>query len=150
MASLNRVQLIGNLGRDPEVRYLADGSAVANISVATTDRWKDKTTGEAKEATEWHRVVFFKRLAEIAGEYLKQGSQVYIEGKLKTRKWEDKDGRERYTTEIHADAMQMLGNKGERSTAEPKGDGIIPPAESAAPATKPAGSFADMEDDIPF
>ncbi len=155
MASVNKVIIVGNLGRDPETRYLPSGEAVTNISVATTDTWKDKASGEKKEATEWHRVAFFGRLAEIAGEYLKKGSQVYIEGQLRTRKWQDKEGKDRYTTEIRADTMQMLGSRagageprGEaRGESAAKGEGA---AKSAAPANKPAGKFDDMEDDIPF
>ena len=111
MASVNKVIVVGNLGRDPETRYMPSGDAMTNIAVATTDKWKDKTTGEQKEATEWHRIAFFGKLAEIAGQYLKKGSQVYIEGKLRTRKWTDKDGIEKYTTEILADSMQMLGSR---------------------------------------
>jgi single-strand DNA-binding protein len=111
MASVNKVILVGNLGRDPETRYSPDGAAIANVSIATTDRWKDKNSGEMKEATEWHRVVFFNRLAEIAGEYLRKGRPVYIEGRLRTRKYTDKEGVERYTTEIVADQMQMLGSR---------------------------------------
>ena len=155
MASVNKVIIVGNLGRDPETRYLPSGEAVTNISIATTDTWKDKTTGEKKEATEWHRVAFFGRLAEIAGEYLKKGSQVYVEGSLRTRKWQDKEGKDRYTTEIKADTMQMLGSRagageprGEpRGEAAPKGDA---PAKAGAVAKKPVGKFDDMEDDIPF
>ena len=113
MASLNKVQLIGNLGRDPETRYAPDGTPFTTISLATTDRWKDKDTGDKKELTEWHRVVFSGRLAEIAKEYLREGRSIYVEGKLRTRKWQDKDGVDRYTTEIRADEMQMLGNKPE-------------------------------------
>ena len=105
MASVNKVILVGNLGRDPETRYSPDGSAITNVSIATTDTWKDKATGEKKENTEWHRLVFFNRLAEIAGEYLKKGSQIYVEGKLKTRKWTDKEGQEKYTTEVVVDVM---------------------------------------------
>ena len=111
MASVNKVIIVGNLGADPETRYLPSGEAVANIRVATTDRWKDKASGEMKEATEWHRIAFFGRLAEIAGEYLKKGSQVYVEGSIRTRKWQDKDGQDRYTTEIRGDVMQMLGSR---------------------------------------
>jgi single-strand DNA-binding protein len=111
MASVNKVTIVGNLGRDPETRYMPSGDAMTNIAVATTDKWKDKTTGEQKEATEWHRIAFFGKLAEIAGQYLKKGSQVYVEGKLRTRKWTDKDGVEKYTTEIIADSMQMLGSR---------------------------------------
>ena len=155
MASINKVILVGNLGRDPETRYMPDGGAVTNVSIATTDTWKDKTSGEKKEATEWHRVVFFNRLAEIAGEYLKKGSQVYVEGRLRTRKWQDKEGQERYTTEIVAERMQMLGSRagGGEPRGEPRGE---PPAESKAAepkggaAKKPAGKFDDLEDDIPF
>jgi single-strand DNA-binding protein len=157
MASVNKVIIVGNLGRDPETRYLPSGEAVTNISVATTDTWKDKTSGEKKEATEWHRVSFFGRLAEIAGEYLKKGSQVYVEGQLRTRKWQDKEGKDRYTTEIRADVMQMLGSRG--GAGEPRGETRGEPRGEAAPAKagdakpaakKPAGKFDDMEDDIPF
>jgi len=154
MASVNKVIIVGNLGRDPETRYLPSGEAVTNISVATTDTWKDKASGEKKEATEWHRVSFFGRLAEIAGEYLKKGSQVYVEGALRTRKWQDKEGKDRYTTEIRADTMQMLGSRAgagepraEREPAAPKGES---PAKAETAAKKPAGKFDDMEDDIPF
>lgn len=154
MASVNKVIIVGNLGRDPETRYLPSGEAVTNISVATTDTWKDKASGEKKEQTEWHRISFFGRLAEVAGEYLKKGSQVYVEGQLRTRKWTDKEGKERYTTEIRADTMQMLGSRqgggeGRAMPSEPRGDAAPRPA--AAPAAKkPAGKFDDMEDDIPF
>jgi single-strand DNA-binding protein len=111
MASVNRVTILGNIGKDPETRFMQDGSAVCNISVATSENWKDKTTGEKKELTEWHRVTFYGKLAEIAGEHLKKGGSVYLEGKLKTRKWADKDGKDNYTTEIIADQMQMLGTR---------------------------------------
>ena len=111
MASVNKVILVGNLGRDPETRYMPSGDAITNITIATTDSWKDKATGEKRDATEWHRIAFFGKLAEIAGQYLKKGSQVYVEGSLRTRKWQDKDGQERYTTEIRADSMQMLGGR---------------------------------------
>jgi len=111
MASVNKVIIVGNLGADPETRYLPSGEAVTNIRVATTDKWKDKASGEMKEATEWHRISFFGRLAEVAGEYLKKGSQVYVEGSLRTRKWQDKDGQERYSTDVRADALQMLGSR---------------------------------------
>lgn len=148
MASVNKVILVGNLGADPETRYQTSGDAITNIRLATTDKWKDKASGEMKEATEWHRVAFFGRLAEIAGEYLKKGSQVYVEGRIRTRKYQDKDGNERYSTEIIGDRMQMLGSRagaGEpREPAEPKGES------KPAPAKKPAGKFDDMEDDIPF
>ncbi|CAB3920027.1 single-stranded DNA-binding protein [Achromobacter ruhlandii] len=120
MASVNKVILVGNLGRDPEVRYSPDGAAICNISVATTESWKDKATGEKKENVEWHRVVLFNRLGEIAGEFLKKGRSVYIEGRLKTRKWQDKDtGADRYSTEIVADQMQMLGGKGDEVDRTP-------------------------------
>ena len=143
---VNKVILIGNLGQDPETKSLPSGSAVTNITVATTENWKDKQTGEKKEATEWHKVVFFDRLAEIAGQYLKKGSKVYIEGSLRTRKWQDKNGNDRYTTEVRATEMQMLDSKGggggggsyERSSGE---------AARPAPATAEK-SFED--DDIPF
>ena len=165
MASINKVILVGNLGRDPETRYMPDGGAVTNVSIATTDTWKDKTSGEKKEATEWHRVVFFNRLAEVAGEYLKKGSQVYVEGRLRTRKWQDKEGQDKYTTEIVCDTMQMLGGRqgmgeGGGKGAEKGGDRGDstdsrggPPSEgrpASAGAKKPAGKFDDMEDDIPF
>jgi single-strand DNA-binding protein len=149
MASINKVILIGNLGRDPETRFLPSGSAVANISVATTDTWKDKTSGEKKEATEWHRVVFFGRLAEIAGEYLKKGSQVYIEGRLQTRKYE-KDGQDHYSTEIVADTMKMLGSRSGMGGGEPREMREPAAAGESRPAKKPAGQFQDMDDDIPF
>jgi single-strand DNA-binding protein len=111
MASVNKVIIVGNLGRDPETRYMPNGEAVTNIAVATTESWKDKNTGEKKELTEWHRITFYRKLAEIAGQYLKKGSQIYVEGRLQTRKWQDKEGVERYTTEIIADTMQMLGGR---------------------------------------
>ena len=154
MASVNKVILVGNLGADPETKYLPSGDAVANIRLATTDRWKDKASGEMKEATEWHRIAFFGRLAEIAGEYLKKGSQVYIEGRIRTRKWQDKEGQDRYSTEIVADTMQMLGSR--PGSGEPRGEargepmGARPAEPKAGAAKKPAGKFDDMEDDIPF
>lgn len=150
MASVNKVIIVGNLGRDPETRYNPEGGAITNISVATTDTWKDKASGEKQERTEWHRVVFFSRLAEIAGEYLKKGSQVYVEGSLRTRKWQDKEGKERYTTEIVADRMQMLGSRqgggeaGGREAKEPAAAG------EDRPSKKSPGKLEDMEDDIPF
>jgi len=151
MASVNKVIIVGNLGADPETRYLPSGEAITNIRVATTDKWKDKASGEMKEQTEWHRIAFFGRLAEIAGEYLKKGSQVYIEGSLRTRKWQDKEsGQDRYSTDIRADVMQMLGSRqgaGEmREPAAAKGGG----EETRSSAKKPAGKFDDMADDIPF
>ena len=150
MASVNKVILVGNLGADPETKYLPSGDAVANIRLATTDRWKDKASGEMKEATEWHRIAFFGRLAEIAGEYLKKGSQVYVEGRIRTRKWQDKEGHDRYTTEIVADSMQMLGSRAGSGEPRPEPVGAKAAEPKAAPATKPAGKFDDMEDDIPF
>jgi len=160
MASLNKTLLIGHLGKDPESRYMPNGDAVVNITLATTDTWKDKGTGEKKEATEWHRVVFFRKLAEIAGQYLKKGSQVYVEGSLKTRKWQDKDGQDRYTTEIVGDTMKMLGSRqGNDSNDAPSRDsgyGAAPAAAGkSAPAPAPAApasgnNFSDFEDDIHF
>ena len=158
MASVNKVIIVGNLGADPETRYLPSGDAVCNIRVATTDKWKDKASGDMKEQTEWHRITFFGRLAEIAGEYLKKGSQVYVEGSLRTRKYTDKDGVEKYATDIRADTMQMLGSRSgmgggggdsaPREMREPSGGG----GGSARPAKAPAGGakFDDMDDDIPF
>jgi len=145
MASVNKVILVGNLGADPETKYMSSGDAVTNIRLATTESWKDKTSGEKKEMTEWHRVVFYRRLAEIAGQYLKKGSACYIEGRIRTRKWQDKDGQDRYTTEIEATEMQMLGSKAGSDTDRPA-------APSREPAAKPApsGGVADMESDIPF
>lgn len=137
---LNKVLLIGYLGRDPEVRYTPGGAAVANLSLATTETWKDKQTGDKKESTEWHRVVMFGRLAEIAGEYLKKGSQIYVEGRLQTRKWQDKDGVDRYTTEVVAGGMKMLGGRG--SSGGDRG-GDRPRHNSPPPAD-------DFDDDIPF
>jgi single-strand DNA-binding protein len=173
MASVNRVIIIGNLGREPETRYMPNGEAVTNIAVATTESWKDKSSGEKKEVTEWHRITFYRKLAEIAGQYLKKGSQIYVEGRLQTRKWQDKDGADRYTTEIIADTMQMLGNRnGGGGTADHHGNddhghSQHAPAPAAAPAPqrnqgggggqstraamRSAPNFSDMEnDDIPF
>ncbi|MGH8752563.1 MAG: single-stranded DNA-binding protein [Burkholderiales bacterium] len=150
MASVNKVIIVGNLGRDPEVRYMPDGGAIANISVATTESWKDKS-GEKQERTEWHRVAFFGKLAEIAGEYLKKGSQVYVEGSLRTRKWQDKEGKDRYTTEIVADRMQMLGSRAGGSESMAREE--APPKESAGDSKsvgKGGGGIEDLEDDIPF
>ena len=145
MASLNKAILIVNLGKDPDVRYSPDGSAITNITLATTESWKDKS-GEKQEKTEWHRVAFFGKLAEIAGEYLKKGSQVYVEGRIQTRKWQDKDGQDRYTTEIVADKMQMLGS---RTNSFEVSDA---PSESKPPQrpSQKKGGFDDMDDDIPF
>lgn len=149
MASVNRVTIIGNLGKDPELRYAPSGDAICNITVATTESWKDKATGEKREQTEWHRIAFFGKLAEIAGQYLRKGASVYVEGKLQTRKWQDKNGQDRYTTEIRADEMKMLGGK-------PEGAGQAQ-QESRQPAQKPAAApsgggsgFGDFDDDIPF
>jgi len=173
MASINKVILIGNLGRDPEVRYTPSGSAVCNISLATTRNWKSKDSGDKVEETEWHRVVFYDRLAEIAGEYLKKGRPVYVEGRLKTRKWQDKDGVEKYTTEIIAEQMQLLGgregmgggddgggggySRGDEGGGEAPQRAARPPQRPAtsrqAPAPAPqksATGFDDMDDDIPF
>ena len=163
MASVNKVILVGNLGRDPEVRYSPDGAAICNVSIATTSVWKDKATGERREETEWHRVVFYNRLAEIAGEYLRKGRAVYVEGRLKTRKWQDKEtGADRYSTDIVADQMQMLGGRegGEASMGGGGEYNQAPPQRSqrpaqgrpaaAAPAAASAANLADMDDDIPF
>ncbi len=151
MASVNKVIIVGNLGKDPETRYMPNGDAVCNITVATTDSWKDKQTGEKKEQTEWHRIVFFRKLAEIAGQYLRKGSQVYIEGALKTRKWQDKDGQDRYTTEITADTMQMLGGKRDGEQSAPRSESAPQQPRLQRPAPQGnGGSFDDFEDDIPF
>lgn len=150
---VNKVILIGNLGRDPEVRYMPSGSAVANVALATSEQWKDKQTGEQQERTEWHNVVFFNRLAEIVGEYLKKGSQVYVEGSLRTRKWQDKNGNDRYTTEIVANEMQMLGGRGGGSGGGSNAsnyDYNQDNAGSRQPASAPASSSDDFDDDIPF
>ena len=152
MASVNKVILVGNLGRDPETKYMPDGAAITNVSLATSFQWTDKASGERKEETEWHRVVFRAKLAEIAGEYLKKGSQVYVEGRLRTRKWQDKDGQDKYTTEIIADRMQMLGARagaGEPRGAEQRAE-ERQSATTPSGAKKPAGKFDDLEDDIPF
>lgn len=152
MASVNKVILIGNLGADPETRYLPSGDAVTNIRIATTENWKDKS-GDKQEHTEWHRISFFGRLAEVAGEYLKKGSPVYVEGRIRTRKWQDKEGQDKYSTEIVADRMQLLG--GGRGGGGGEGGGARESAPSAAggskvPAKKGGGNFDDMDDDIPF
>lgn len=136
MASVNKAIILGNVGKDPETRYAADGSAVTNLSIATSEQWKDKATGEKQEKVEWHRVVFFGKVAEVAGQYLKKGSSCYVEGKIVTRKWTDKEGQDRYSTEIVGDRLQLLGGK-------PQGDA---PQESQ----KPRGSAKDMDSDIPF
>lgn len=171
MASVNKVILVGNLGADPEVRYMPSGDAVTNLRLATTDRYKDKASGEFKEVTEWHRVVMFGRVAEVAGEYLKKGSAVYIEGRIRTRKWQDQGGQDRYSTEIVADQMQMLGGRGGSGGSAGMDDGGYAPREAqesrgggrAAAGGAPArsggterskapsgGGFDEMDDDIPF
>lgn len=152
MASVNKVILVGNLGADPEVRYLPSGEAVANLRLATTDTWKDKD-GNKQEATEWHRVSYFGRQAEVCGQYLKKGSQIYVEGSIRTRKWQDKDGQDRYSTEIKGDRMQMLGGRQGMGGDGPPRDsgGGARPAGAPRPAQAPAGGgFSDLEDDIPF
>ena len=165
MASVNKVIILGNLGRDPETRYMPSGDAMTTISIATTDSWKDKSSGEKKESTEWHRVTFFGKLAEIAGQYLKKGSSVYVEGSLRTRKYTDKDGIEKFATDIRADSMQMLGGRPGAGGGAPMDDGYdsapaqqyqapaprqAPPAQAPRPAARPAPNFSDMDDDIPF
>jgi single-strand DNA-binding protein len=173
MASVNKVIIVGNLGRDPEIRYMPSGDAIANIAVATSYKSKDRNSGEQKELTEWHRISFFGRMAEIVGQYLKKGSSVYVEGRLQTRKYTDKDGVERYSTDIVAENMQMLGGRqgmggdasygGDDSYGGGGGGGgydappsrpapqrQAPPAPAARPQPKPAANFSDMDDDIPF
>ncbi|MFA5529452.1 MAG: single-stranded DNA-binding protein [Thiohalomonadaceae bacterium] len=154
---INKVILVGNLGKDPEVRYMPSGAAVANVTIATSEQWKDKQTGQAQERTEWHSVVFYNKLAEIVGEYLRKGSQVYVEGSLRTRKWQDKNGQDRYTTEIIASEMQMLGGRGSGGGSSTNFDESRS-APAAAPsqgkgqgnAPAPSRSFDDFDDDIPF
>ncbi|GFO72212.1 single-strand DNA-binding protein [Bathymodiolus japonicus methanotrophic gill symbiont] len=156
---LNKVTLIGNLGADPEVRYMPTGGVVANVTLATTFRWKDKQSGERKEKTEWHRVVFFNRLAEIVGEYLRKGSQVYVEGRLQTRKWQDQSGQDKYTTEIVATEMNMLGSRSggtaplasnaANAPASPQSHATPAPAQTA-PNSPPPAEYEDFDDDIPF
>jgi single-strand DNA-binding protein len=146
---INKVIIVGNLGNDPETRYMPSGSAVTNLTVATNESWKDKATGEQKDRTEWHKVAMFNRLAEIAAEYLRKGSQVYIEGKLRTRKWQDKNGQDRWTTEIVADEMQMLGGRGGAGG----GGGSAPMSsgqDSGQPSAPPQTGPDDFDDDIPF
>jgi single-strand DNA-binding protein len=149
---INKVILIGNLGQDPEVKYMPNGGAVTNVTIATSESWKDKNTGEQKENTEWHRVVFFRRLAEIAGEYLKKGSKVYVEGRLQTRKWQDQQGNDRYTTEIIANDMQMLDSRGGGGGGGDfnKGGKDFNQSAGSQPAAAPAGGMGDFDDDIPF
>ena len=141
---INKVILIGHLGADPEVKYMPSGSAVTNLNLATTESWKDKQSGEKQERTEWHRVAMFGRLAEIAGEYLRKGSQVYIEGRIQTDKWQDKDGNDRYTTKIIANDMQMLGGRGGGGASD------YSSSPSSAPKAEPASASSDFDDDIPF
>lgn len=161
MASVNKVILIGNLGRDPETRSTPSGSQVCNVTIATSRNWKDKNSGDRVEETEWHRVVFYDRLAEIAGEYLRKGRPVYVEGRLKTRKWTDKDGVEKYTTEIIAEQMQLLGSREGMGGADADSEGgggyersrpapRPAPSRQSAPPPKSSTGFDDMDDDIPF
>jgi len=167
MASVNKVILVGNLGKDPELRTFPNGDQIANVTLATTDKWKDKATGEPREHTEWHRLVFNGRLAEIAGQYLRKGSPIYVEGSIRTRKWQDQSGQDRYNTEIRVDQMQMLGSR--QGASEPRADdsygdprpAAAPAPRPAAPASRPApapaapsgnasSGFDDLDDDIPF
>ena len=152
MSSINKVIIIGRVGKDPELRYATSGDAICNLTVATSESWKDKASGEKKEAVEWHKVSMFGKLAEIAGQYLKKGSLVYIEGSLRTRKWTDKEGVERYTTEIRADQMKMLGSKPDGgSSSNDSGDSGYQAAAPKQPKPVPqATSFDDLESDIPF
>ena len=152
---VNKVILIGNLGNDPDIRYTASGAAVANISLATAESWRDKESGEQQERTEWHRIVFFGRLAEIVAEYLKKGSQIYVEGRLQTRKWQDKEGKDRYSTEIVANEMQMLGNRGGSGSSQPYMDQTPPNEDNTSSVNKPQSTTSkrkddDFDDDIPF
>jgi len=153
---INKVILVGNLGKDPEIRYVPNGGAVANLNIATSESWKDKTTGEKQERTEWHRVVFFGKLAEIANEYLKKGAQIYVEGRLQTRKWQDKGGQDRYTTEIVGSELQMLGGRGAGGAAEGPPDTSFEAPSGAsdrresAPPSSPTKGGEDFDDDIPF
>lgn len=142
MSSVNKAIILGRLGKDPEVRYMADGSAVANVSIATSYKWKDKASGEKREETEWHRVSFFGRIAEIAGQYLTKGSMAYVEGRLRTRKWTDKEGVERFTTEIVAETLQLIGGRAESDGQRPK--------KEPTPAARPAAKQSSLDDDIPF
>ena len=149
MASVNKVIVLGNVGRDPELRYMQNGKAVCNISVATSRNWKDGN-GEKQEETEWHRIVFYDRLAEIAGEYLKKGKPVYVEGRLKTRKWQDKEGKDQYTTEIIAESMQLLGGRDGDSGGGNGGGQQNSGQGQQRQQQKSSGGFSDMDDDIPF
>ena len=161
MSSVNKVILIGNLGKDPEMRYMPSGDAIANLTLATSENWTDKTSGDKKELTEWHRVAFFGRTAEVVGQYLKKGAKIYVEGSLRTRKWQDKEGHDRYTTEVRGDVMRMLDRRGDSSgpmdneppagaagSASP-GDARRAAPSKSAPA-RAASGFDDMDDDIPF
>jgi single-strand DNA-binding protein len=152
MSSLNRVTLIGHLGADPETRAFSDGAMVCNINIATSESWKDRVTGEQKESTEWHRVVFYRRLAEIADQYLRKGSQIYVEGKLRTKKWTDKTGAERYTTQIEADELKMLGkpNSGTTVESKPRLDPVVKPTEAKPTGRSEPGRDPFQDDDIPF
>lgn len=152
MASVNKVILVGNLGRDPETRFSPDGAAICNVSIATTSQWKDKNSGERREETEWHRVVFYNRLAEIAGEYLRKGRSVYIEGRIKTRKWADKEtGQDRYSTEIIGDQLQMLGGKDDAGGAQSsRAQPTRPKTHQASAPSSPPPSLEDIDDQIPF
>ncbi|MGV6989440.1 single-stranded DNA-binding protein [Testudinibacter sp. P80/BLE/0925] len=169
MAGVNKVIIVGNLGNEPEIRTMPNGEAVANISVATSESWRDKNTGEMREVTEWHRIVLYRRLAEIAGEYLHKGSKVYVEGRLRTRKWQDQNGQDRYTTEIQGDSLQMLDSRGDRAQqggyvpqqsggyspqqSAPQQQSYAAPASRPAPAQKPTSQPEppiDFDDDIPF
>ncbi len=149
---VNKVILVGNLGADPETRYTAGGSAVTNVRIATTDSWKDKQTGEQQERTEWHRVVFFGRLAEIAAEYLRKGSQIYVEGRIQTRKWQGQDGQDRWTTEIVGNEMQMLGSRGGAPSPSPPDfdSGQSEASDSGSSSSRKAETVEDFDDDIPF
>ncbi|MBA2411144.1 MAG: single-stranded DNA-binding protein [Gammaproteobacteria bacterium] len=147
---VNKVILVGNLGQDPEVKYMPSGGAVCNVSLATTDSWKDKSSGERQERTEWHRVVFFNRLAEITGEYLRKGSQVYVEGRLQTRKWQDKEGQDRYMTEIVANDMQMLGGRGGGGSGFDDSSSSAGASSGSPPAKRQEPKTDDFDDDIPF
>lgn len=147
---VNKVILVGHLGKDPEVKYLPSGSAVANVTIATSESWKDKQSGDKQERTEWHNVVFFGKLAEIVGEYLKKGAQAYVEGSLRTRKWQDKEGKDRYTTEIVASDMQMLGSKQGGGGASYNSHEDSSSSRGSAAPSAPAGGPADFDDDIPF
>ena len=159
---INKAILIGNLGNDPDIRYTASGTAIANISLATAESWRDKNTGEQQERTEWHRIVFFGRLAEVVGEYLRKGSQIYVEGRIQTRKWQDKEGNDRYSTEVVANEMQMLGGRGggagagapmntDSQARAPKAGNTAPPPDKPEPAAGPGAAPADdFDDDIPF